>query len=300
MEFDVVGTASQGTALDVFGSSSTARGGRSVRTNGKLAWVSKTVATFQGDSSAVPVVPPLIPDDLEATWAVRWECHAEGCVQEECLGQSQASTLQVRSTRWLEVKREATWVEQCGEREEWIAQVDRYTGQERQTTGGDAPLFSIFAGANPGPENRSIDLLDRRLSLWCTDKRTKEVEQGKGWTVVFEGEACYDRQSGVLATMQYLKRWLFTGDFEGKTYDRQYFGDYEVYQQILTGQVMRRLAAIDTVKSTDRALSGETVAYANRPWHRARACFSVELVGMRPSLRTARRPPKPEHCQSSR
>ena len=235
MEFDVVGTASQGTALDVFGSNSDRAWWQVCCVNGKHGWVSQAVATFQGDPSAVPVVPPLIPDDLEATWAVRWECHAEGCVQEECLGQSQANTLQVRSTRWLEVKREATWVEQCGEREEWIAQVDRYTGQERQTTGGDAPLFNIFAGVNPGPENRGIDLLDRRLSLWCTDKRTKEVKQEKGWTVVFEGEACYDRQSGVLATMQYLKRWLFTGDFEGKTYDRQYFGDYEVYQQILTG-----------------------------------------------------------------
>lgn len=235
MEFDVVGTASQGTALDVFGSNSDRTWWQVCCVNGKPGWVSQVVAAFQGDSSTVPIVSPLMPDDLEATWAVRWECHAEGCVQEECLGESQANTLQVRSIRWLEVKREATWVEECGEREEWIAQVDRYTGQEQQAQGGDAPLFNIFAGVNPGPENRSIDLLDRRLSLWCTDKRTKEVEQGKGWTVVFEGEACYDRQSGVLTTMQYVKRWLFSGDFEGKSYDRQYFGDYEVYQQILTG-----------------------------------------------------------------
>lgn len=73
---------------------------------------------------------------------------------------------------------------------EWIAEVDRYTGQERQTTDGATPRrFSIFAGANPGPENCSIDLLDGRFTLWCTDKRTKEVEQGKGWTGGIRGRS---------------------------------------------------------------------------------------------------------------
>ena len=234
-EFGVVGTATQGKALDVFGSNADRSWWQTCCIDGKPGWVSKTVVTFQGDPAKVPEAPPLIPDDLQVDWAVRWECHAEGCVQEECLGQSQASTLQVRSARWLEVKREATWVDECGKREEWITQVDRYTGQEQQVSGADGPLFSIFAGAAPGPENRTFELLGRNLSLWCTDTRTKEVEQGKGWTVVFEGQACYDRKSGILATMQYLKRWLFSGESEGKQYDRQYFGDYEVYQQLLTG-----------------------------------------------------------------
>jgi hypothetical protein len=35
--------------------------------------------------------------------------------------------------------------------------------------------------------------------------------------------------------MEYSKRWLFTGTSDGKKYERQYFGDNEVYQQILTG-----------------------------------------------------------------
>jgi hypothetical protein len=234
MEFDVVGAAAQGSTLDVFGSNADRSWWQVCCTDGKPAWVSRTVVTFQGDTAAVPVAPPLVPDDLTATWAVRWECHAEGCVQEECLGQSQASPLQVRSTRWLELQREATWTDQCGEAETWTTQVDRYSGKEQQAQGDQAPLFNIFAGTSPGPENRRIDLLDRNLSLWCTDTRTKEVEQDKGWTVVFEGQACYDRQAGVLVTMQYLKRWLFTGEYQGKPYDRQYFGDYEVYQQILT------------------------------------------------------------------
>lgn len=234
-EYDVLGTVQQGTTFDVLGRDADRTWWQVCCVDGSPGWVSTSVASFRGDAGAVPVAAPLIPDDLDAAWAVRWECHAEGCVQEECLGQSQASPLQERSVRWLEVKREATWSGDCGEREEWITQVDRYSGQEQQAVGDNAPLFSIFAGAVPGPENRTIDLLGRTLSLWCTDSRTKEVDQGKGWAVVLEGQACYDRKSGVLVTLQYLKRWLFSGEYEGKQYDRQYFGDYEVYQQILTG-----------------------------------------------------------------
>ena len=64
--------------------------------------------------------------------------------------------------------------------------------------------------------------------------RTREAEQDENWTVRYEGSACYDRVSGVLVTLEYTKRWLFTGTFEGKTYDHEYLGDYEVYQQIIT------------------------------------------------------------------
>jgi hypothetical protein len=37
----------------------------------------------------------------------------------------------------------------------------------------------------------------------------------------------------MLVYMNYTKRWLFTGDFEGKTYDRSYFGDSEKLEQRL-------------------------------------------------------------------
>lgn len=197
-------------------------------------WVSNTVVRIQGNSGLVPVQPPLLPDDLQSSWAVRWECHADGCKQDQCQGTSQASALRVRTARWLEVKRDATWENDCGEKEDWLTNVDRYSGKEQQGQAGQ-PLFAIWAGRNPGPETRRIELLDRTLSLWCTGTRTKEVEQGDGWTILYEGEACYDRSAGVLATLQYVKRWLFTGTYGGQQYDRQYFGDYEVYQQILTG-----------------------------------------------------------------
>jgi hypothetical protein len=87
---------------------------------------------------------------------------------------------------------------------------------------------------DPGPETRTTDLLGHKLSLWCTGTRQRDVEQGQGWTVQYEGEGCYDRASGVLVTLQYIKRYLFTGTYGGETFDKQYLGDYEVYQQTLT------------------------------------------------------------------
>lgn len=232
MDFPVVGEATAGQSFDVTGSNAGQTWWQVCCVDGRPGWVSSSIVAFSGDAAAVPVVGPLLPDDLEAAWDLRWECHAEGCPQDECFGESQATTLQARTERWLEVQREATWAEECGEREEWITQVDRYTGREQ--TVADPPLFEIWAGASPGPANRAVDLLDRTLALWCTDTRTREVDQGSGWTVVYEGDACYDTRSGVLVTLQYVKRWLFSGEFEGQQYDRAYFGDYEVYQQILT------------------------------------------------------------------
>jgi hypothetical protein len=233
-EFDILGTAAQGQALAVVGRNADRSWWQVCCVGGRTGWVSGSVVAVQGDQQAVPERPPLLPDDLEASWAIRWECYAEGCPQPECLAESRAQAVRVRTARWLEVKREATWPEKCGKKEDWLVQVDRYTGQEAQTP-ANAPLFYIWMGADPGPENRSIELLDRTLSLWCTETRTREVAQSGGWTVLYEGKACYDRAAGVLVTMEYTKRWLFTGTAGGQTYERQYFGDYEVYQQILTG-----------------------------------------------------------------
>lgn len=233
MSFPVVATARQGTNLQVTGSNEGQSWWQVCCIDNKAGWVSQSVVRFQGDQQLVPVVGPLMPDDLNAAWELRWECHGSGCNQEECLGQSEANTLRVVDERWLEVAREASWPEGCGEPEDWLTQVDRYSGKERQSS-ASATLFNIWEGANPGPAERSVDLLGTQLSVWCTDTRTKEVEQQDGWTVLYEGQACYDTEAGVLALMQYVKRWLFSGTVNGQTFDREYFGDYEVYQQVLT------------------------------------------------------------------
>lgn len=231
--FPVVTTARQGASLQVTGSNDDQSWWQVCCIDETAGWVSQSIVRFQGDRQAVPVVGPLMPDDLSATWELRWECHGSGCNQEECLGQSDANALRVVDDRWLEVAREASWPDGCGEPENWLTQVDRYTGKERQSA-ANATLFNIWEGVNPGPASQTVDLLDTQLSVWCTDTRTREVEQQDGWTVLYEGQACYDTEAGVLALMQYVKRWLFSGTVDGQTFDRQYFGDYEVYQQVLT------------------------------------------------------------------
>jgi SH3-like domain-containing protein len=231
-EFDVVSTMSQGKQLPVTGRNADSSWWQVCCVDGNPVWVSDSVATILGARETVPVRSPLMPDKLEATWAIHWVCSAEGCPQPECFGESKAQTLQVRNARWLEVKREATWPEQCGKKEDWLTQIDRYSGREVQAA-ADPPLFYMWMGANPGPENRTIEHLGRTLSLWCTGPRVREVPQPSGWTVQIEGQACYDRGSGILVTMEYTKRWLFTGVSGGKKYERQYFGDNEVYQQML-------------------------------------------------------------------
>jgi hypothetical protein len=232
LAFDVLATARQGDALDVFGSDAGQQWWRVCCVDDKAGWISSTIVRFAGDAGAVPVAGPLLPDDLSATWAMRWECHGRGCQQELCTGQSQAAAQGVTNQRWLEVRRDAVWDDGCGEPEDWLTQVDRYTGRERAAT-GSAPLFTIWQGANPGPITRSVNLAGGQRALWCTGPRTQELSQAGGWTAAFEGEACYDRASGVLALMQYVKRWLFTGAAGGQTFERQYFGDYELIQQVL-------------------------------------------------------------------
>ena len=231
--FPVVATSRQGNSLQVTGSNADQSWWQVCCIDDQTGWVSQSVIRFQGDRQTVPVIGPLMPDDLNASWALRWECHGSGCKQEECLGQSEADALRVIDDRWLEVTRQATWPDGCGEPEDWLTQVDRYTGKERQSS-ASATLFNIWEGANPGSGNRTVDLMDTKLSVWCTDTRTREVEQQDGWMVLYEGQACYDTEAGVLALMQYVKRWLFSGTVNGQTFDREYFGDYEVYQQVLT------------------------------------------------------------------
>jgi hypothetical protein len=178
LAFEVLATARQGDALDVFGSDAGQQWWQVCCVDDKAGWISSTIVRFTGEAGAVPVAGPLLPDDLSATWAMRWECHGRGCQQEICTGQSQAAAQGVTNQRWLEVRRDAVWDDGCGEPEDWLTQVDRYTGRERAAT-GSAPLFNIWQGANPGPVNRSVDLVGGQRALWCTGP--PHPGGGPGW-----------------------------------------------------------------------------------------------------------------------
>ena len=154
-EFDVVSTAAQGKRLPVIARNADGSWWQVCCVEGKPVWINDSLVTILGARDEVPVRLPLMPDKLEATWAIHWTCSAEGCPQPECFGESKAQTLQVRDGRWLEVKREATWPDQCGKKEDWLVQVDRYSGQETQAP-TNPPLFYMWMGANPG----------RRIAPW--------------------------------------------------------------------------------------------------------------------------------------
>lgn len=199
----------------------------------RTGWVSAQVTTVRGDLSSVPVIQPALPNDLSITWRLHWECHSPGCKVEQCEGQSVATVRKVLNERWLEVERKATWEGECGEPSTWIVQVDRYSGEEKPAP-GDGQLFRIFGNvATLGEANSRLTLDGREVLMWCTEPREREEEQEGGWTVIFQGGACYDLRTGVLLTMSYVKKWLYTGTFQGRRYERQDFGDYEVYEQVV-------------------------------------------------------------------
>ncbi len=175
----------------------------------------------------------LIPRDFQASWEVDWECTSENCQTELCTGTGLAAVRGVVEDRWLEVDRRIEWDGECGQRASWLSQIDRYTGQERYPSKDDV-LFNFWAGAHPGPANDVVHLSDgQSVSVWCSGPRQAEVEEGDGWTTLYDGEVCYDTQTGILVYMNYMKRWVFTGTFQGQEYTRAYFGDSETYEQRL-------------------------------------------------------------------
>jgi hypothetical protein len=199
----------------------------------QAGWVSAQVTRAQGDLDSVPVIQPALPDNLSIAWRLHWECHSPGCKFEQCEGESVATVRKVLNERWLEVERKATWEGECGEPSTWIVQVDRYSGEEKPAP-GDGQLFRIFENvAALGEANSRLMLDGREVLMWCTEPREREEEQEGGWTTIFQGGACYDLRTGVLLSMSYTKKWLYTGTFQGRQYERQDFGDYEVYEQVV-------------------------------------------------------------------
>ncbi len=176
---------------------------------------------------------PVLDLDLQARWSITWECSSDLCTFDRCEGTAFVSVRKLLDERWLELDRRVRWNEGCGKRTSWLTQVDRFTGEERYPSQEDR-LFIFWAGARAGLPERTVELGDgRAVAVWCTGPRTAEVQEKEGWTTLYDGEVCYDVRTGMLVTMSYLKRWVFTGVFQGKEYQRAYFGDMETYEQVL-------------------------------------------------------------------
>lgn len=201
------------------------------RTAGKPA-AAPTRMAAAGLGIAVADQPILTPE-MEARWSVNWLCLSDRCQFEQCVGTAHSSVRGVVAERWLEVDRRVEWNEGCGKQSSWLSQVDQFTGEERYPSRQDR-LFHFWAGARAGTTQRRIPLQDgRAVNVWCTGPQQAEVAESDGWTSLYDGEVCYDVQTGMLVFMSYIKRWVFTGAFEGSDYERAYFGDSETYEQLL-------------------------------------------------------------------
>jgi len=203
------------------------------------AWISADLVRMGGSADAVPVVAAatgdaLLPADLNATWDVDWSCNSDRCDVKQCSAGVVAQVTRPVADGYLPVEHTVTWADDCFNTDAWTFEVNQVTGQERSGEASDNFLYGYWLGAEPGEANGVFPLDDERgVMVNCVGPQEVEIEEGGGWTTVYEGNSCHDVRTGMLVYMNYTKRWLFTGDFEGKTYERSYFGDSEKLEQRL-------------------------------------------------------------------
>ena len=116
----------------------------------------------------------------------------------------------------------------------WIFEVDPFTGRERTGDFAENFLYGYWLGGEPG-EGNGVFKYDDDLGVivWCSEPQNVEIDEGDGWTTVYEGSTCHDVKSGALTLLTYTKRWLYSGEYDGETYSRAYFGDSETLEQRL-------------------------------------------------------------------
>ncbi len=197
----------------------------------QTAWISQIVVTPNKAAEALPTLYPLFPEDLAASWNVHYECGSRRCAVNECAAVSRTEINERRDLRWLEINRIVTWEQACGEDSTWPHQIDRIEGTERYPNSTGLFFFNYWLGPRPGNVNALFHLENgEEIQVWCSDEQQAEVAEESGWTTVYNGQTCHDVRTGMLVSMQYTKRWFFTGEFEGDRYDRAYFGDFEIYK----------------------------------------------------------------------
>lgn len=199
-----------------------------------LAWLADVVVTLEGDTETVPVLLPVLDEALAAEWHVDWQCGSERCEVQECDATVSAVVDDVISEQWLQLDHVVLWDNTCFSTDEWLFEVNTITGDERTSGSDDSFLYRYWVGAAPGDVNGIFAMDDgRRVAAWCSGPHELEVEADDGWTTVYTGNTCHDVRTGILLSLSYEKRWLFTGEFEGTAYEREYFGDYEILDQHL-------------------------------------------------------------------
>lgn len=193
------------------------------------AWISAELVRV-GDGT-VPVTASadaLLDKALKAEWSVDWSCFSERCPIPTCAASVTAEVNRDSTDNFLPVEHTVVWNDGCFNADAWTFEVDQLTGKERNGEADANFLYSYWLGVKPGDANGVYPLdNDQGIMVYCSGPDKVEIEEGGGWTTVYEGNTCHDVATGMLVYMNYVKRWLYSGDFEGKTYDRAYFGDSE-------------------------------------------------------------------------
>lgn len=199
-----------------------------------LAWLADVVVSIDGETDDVPVLRPIFDDELEAEWNVEWACGSERCEVQECSASVSAIVDDVISEQWLQLDHTVLWDDTCFSTDEWLFEVNTVTGIERTSSSDDSFLYRYWVGVEPGEVNAIFNMDDgSQVAAWCSGPHELEVEVGDGWTTVYTGNTCHDVQTGILLSLTYEKRWLYSGEFEGTTYEQEYFGDFEILDQYL-------------------------------------------------------------------
>lgn len=200
----------------------------------ETAWLADVVIAAEGNAEAVPEVTPILSEDLASTWQVDWTCGSERCDVKECSATIDAEVTDSGNQQWLELEHSVAWEDGCFEEDSWSFEVDRYTARERSGEFVDNFLYNYWLGVQPGPPTNIYTLESgERIAVWCSGPQEFELPESGGWTTVYEGRTCHDVRTGEMITLSYTKRWLFTGEYEGQSYERAYFGDYESLEQHL-------------------------------------------------------------------
>jgi len=247
--FDIVAKANPGLTFDVMGRSEdgawyqvatnvdgiTAVEGQSAE-NG---WVASELVRIAGEGDAPIVAAPtgsalLFSPDLSAKWMVNWQCDSERCQIKQCDAEVTASVNRQPNGGFLPVEHTVTWDDACFSTDSWTFEVNQTTGKERIGEAEQNFLYGYWMGAEPG-EPIGVFPFDGNegIEVYCSGPHSVEIGEGGGWTTVYQGNTCHDANTGMLVYMNYTKRWLYTGDYDGKTYARAFFGDVEKLEQRL-------------------------------------------------------------------
>ncbi|MEM7533046.1 MAG: SH3 domain-containing protein [Chloroflexota bacterium] len=207
-------------------------------------WVATELTQVAGDDAIiaandVPVVDEseILTNEMTAQWLVDWSCNSDRCEVSTCQATVTAQVAGSAATdtqQWLPIEHRVQWGESCFSEDAWVFEVNRFTGSERTGEFSNNFLYGYWLGTEDRTATNVFVLNEAEgIAVECDGPYAVEIEEGDGWTTVYEGETCHDLQTGMLLYMEYTKRWLFTGEYEGQQYDRAYFGDSEKLVQRL-------------------------------------------------------------------